>query len=61
MCDCGGHALNHMTETIAVSNADIADEGLDAVESQKNFLLQHGFIDADFDIRAWAAPELDDA
>jgi ABC-type nitrate/sulfonate/bicarbonate transport system substrate-binding protein len=28
-----------------------------AIESQKNFLLRHGFIERDFDVAAWVAPE----
>ncbi|MEH1013101.1 hypothetical protein V6U90_08310 [Micromonospora sp. CPCC 206060] len=30
---------------------------LDRYDQQKNFLLRHGFIDRDFDLYAWAAPE----
>jgi ABC-type nitrate/sulfonate/bicarbonate transport system substrate-binding protein len=31
-----------------------------AVENQKDFLLRHGFIEHDFDVGEWAAPELYD-
>ena len=36
----------------------LSDDLLSAVDSQKAFLLAHGFIDNDFDVREWAAPEL---
>jgi ABC-type nitrate/sulfonate/bicarbonate transport system substrate-binding protein len=36
----------------------LSDELLAAVESQKAFLWERGFLPADFDVRAWAAPEL---
>lgn len=39
---------------------NLSDDLIVAVESQKDFLLEHGFIDTDFDVRAWAAPELYD-
>jgi ABC-type nitrate/sulfonate/bicarbonate transport system substrate-binding protein len=34
------------------------DELLDAVGSQKDWLLEHGFIPADFDVREWVAAEV---
>ncbi|MBT5851097.1 MAG: ABC transporter substrate-binding protein, partial [Acidimicrobiaceae bacterium] len=33
---------------------------VDALENQKDFLLRHGFIEHDFDVSEWAAPELYD-
>jgi ABC-type nitrate/sulfonate/bicarbonate transport system substrate-binding protein len=32
------------------------EELVAAIESQKRFLLQHGFIEQDFDVRAWIDP-----
>jgi ABC-type nitrate/sulfonate/bicarbonate transport system substrate-binding protein len=36
----------------------LTDDLVAAVASQRDFLLAHGFIDTDFDVGAWAAPEL---
>ena len=36
----------------------LSEEMLRAVEDQKSFLLNRGFIDEDFDIHDWTAPEL---
>jgi ABC-type nitrate/sulfonate/bicarbonate transport system substrate-binding protein len=36
----------------------LSHEMLTAIENQKKFLLAHGFIAHDFDVREWAAPEL---
>lgn len=48
-------------EALATSlEPQLNDDLLAAVESQKDFLLEHGFIERDFDVRAWAAPELYD-
>ena len=33
---------------------------VDALENQKDFLLRHGFIEHNFDVGEWAAPELYD-
>jgi ABC-type nitrate/sulfonate/bicarbonate transport system substrate-binding protein len=32
------------------------DELVSALESRKSFLLEHGFIRRDFDVRAWIDP-----
>jgi ABC-type nitrate/sulfonate/bicarbonate transport system substrate-binding protein len=41
---------------------DLAPESLAALEEQKRFLLEEGFLDDDVDVEAWAAVEpLDDA
>ncbi len=32
---------------------DLSDDGIEAVEAQKDFLLTHGFIGHDFDIAEW--------
>ena len=47
-----GEALYHSLEP------SLAPERLQAVCDQKDFLLQHRFIEQDFDVAAWAAPEL---
>jgi 2'-hydroxybiphenyl-2-sulfinate desulfinase len=36
---------------------DLSPERLALLERQKDFLLLHGFLAADVDVRAWAAPE----
>lgn len=36
----------------------LSDDLLAALESQKNFLLAHGFIEHDFNVRAWAVQDL---
>ncbi|MFC6885361.1 MULTISPECIES: ABC transporter substrate-binding protein [Actinomadura] len=36
---------------------DLSDERLGLLRAQKDFLLVHGFLDADVDVDAWAAPE----
>lgn len=36
---------------------DLSPERLELLRIQKDFLLIHGFLDADVDIDAWAAPE----
>jgi len=32
-------------------------QNLECVETGKEFMLKHGYIKNDFDVRAWAAPE----
>ena len=38
----------------------LSAEVVSALENQKDFLLHHGFIEHDFDVGEWAAPELYD-
>jgi len=35
----------------------LSPQNLAAVEVGKNFMLGHGYIENDFDVQAWAAPE----
>jgi ABC-type nitrate/sulfonate/bicarbonate transport system substrate-binding protein len=35
---------------------ELSEEGIRMIESQKEFLLKHGFIEHDFDVRAWMDP-----
>ena len=35
---------------------DLSEAGITAVDSQKDFLLRHGFIERDFDIGEWIEP-----
>lgn len=37
---------------------DLSEERLELLDRQKEFLRTYGFADADFDVRAWAAPNL---
>jgi ABC-type nitrate/sulfonate/bicarbonate transport system substrate-binding protein len=53
--------ISYGTELATSLEPDLSDERLAAVESQKDFLLEHGFIESDFSVREWAAPELYDA
>ncbi len=36
---------------------DLSEDGIGAVEAQKDFLLRHGFIERDFDVSGWIARE----
>jgi ABC-type nitrate/sulfonate/bicarbonate transport system substrate-binding protein len=36
---------------------NLSPMNLACVETGKNFMLKHGYIKKDFDVRAWAAPE----
>jgi ABC-type nitrate/sulfonate/bicarbonate transport system substrate-binding protein len=36
---------------------DLSDESIDALISQKDFLLKWGFIEHDFDVRGWVEPK----
>lgn len=46
--------LSHLRKCLTLSFDEVAVAGL---ASQKEFLLRHGFIDRDFDLRSWLAPE----
>jgi ABC-type nitrate/sulfonate/bicarbonate transport system substrate-binding protein len=32
---------------------EVTDRGIEALEIEKNFLREHGFINNDFDVRTW--------
>jgi ABC-type nitrate/sulfonate/bicarbonate transport system substrate-binding protein len=36
---------------------NLSPQNLACIETGKNFMLRHGYIKSDFDVRAWAAPE----
>ncbi len=36
---------------------NLSPQNLVSVEIGKNFMLSHGYIKNDFDVKAWAAPE----
>ena len=36
---------------------NLSPQNLECVETGKEFMLKHGYIKNDFDVRAWAAPE----
>ena len=36
---------------------NLSPQNLASVEIGKNFMLSHGYIKKDFDVRTWAAPE----
>jgi hypothetical protein len=36
---------------------NLSPQNLAAIEIGKDFMLSHGYIKSDFDVRKWAAPE----
>lgn len=41
-------------DALSALHPDLSDEKLDLLDQQKNFMLVHGLLDRDFDVREWA-------
>ncbi len=47
----------HGEDLYADLGLDLSDDGIAAIEAQKDFLLRHDFIEHDFDVSGWIARE----
>ncbi|MGF7151603.1 ABC-type nitrate/sulfonate/bicarbonate transport system substrate-binding protein [Sphingomonas zeicaulis] len=56
-----GVATAYSDAAIASLHPDLSEERLDLFERQKTFMLVHGLLDRDFDLRGWADHSVIDA